>query len=116
MSLLGPSHFLVGLRSTQGEDSELPHVVGGVHPEHSLIRTSRDGNGIHTLDKSKLAPLVVSTCLKRLDKRSDLQQVQAVPRSRITTASEEFEEVGKIADACCFDLHKALFDLICMRQ
>ena len=77
--------------------SEKPLVVGGIHPGHSMIpREEFD----QKLEKEFLAAVCVSTCVKAMDRRSDLFQIQQMPRQRITNAPLEFEEVGEIAARC----------------
>lgn len=85
-------------------DPDAPVCVGGIDPDHSLIRaSSKDGDGepvFQDLEAEKLASISVSTIIKRLDTHSHSFQIQQVPRSRTTSAEEEFSEVGHILNQC----------------
>ena len=95
------------------DDPKEACVVGGQHPKAAKIPCGNDGLQGLSLDPSLLSPLSVTTALKRVDKRSDLFVIQQVPRSRVTTAAEEFQEMGRIADACAtLGLCLALFDIV----
>lgn len=74
--------------------------VGGMVP-HALIRPDSDGNFPESEVKdSNLASLTVSTCLKPLNQRGNLFQVQQMPRSRTTTSEQEFQEIASLLQRC----------------
>ena len=79
-----------------GLDPESPqtaHVVGGAHPGMGKVVRGEEG---FPLEKDRLAPISVSTCLKTIDKRTNLFQIQQIPRQRITNMDFEFQEIGLI--------------------
>eukprot|EP00442_Polarella_glacialis_P000348 CAMPEP_0115155298 /NCGR_PEP_ID=MMETSP0227-20121206/67810_1 /TAXON_ID=89957 /ORGANISM="Polarella glacialis, Strain CCMP 1383" /LENGTH=895 /DNA_ID=CAMNT_0002566345 /DNA_START=132 /DNA_END=2816 /DNA_ORIENTATION=+ len=87
------------------QDPSISCVVGGAHPGHALIQCGPDIDIASRVQEAELAQVTVVTCAKRLDRRTDLFQVQVVPRSRVTTAIEEFSEVGLISAACVASNH-----------
>lgn len=84
------------------DDVTAPLIVGGAHPGCGLVRRA---DAPQNLEKEKLATLSVATCLKGLDRRTDLWQVQQVPRLRVTNMDYEFEEIGRVAQACSLTNH-----------
>lgn len=79
------------------EDLSKPFIVGGVHPSFSKLPCSKLSD-IH-LDQDQLSTVSVVSCIKRLDKRTDLYAIQHIPRARLVTSEMEFREIGLLAES-----------------
>lgn len=82
-------------------DASQPAVLGGMFPNHMVPVQEGEEESMAKRDKKDLAPIVVCTVVKPVNRKGDCYCIQMTPRSHKQTAADEFHEMGEILQACC---------------
>eukprot|EP00435_Cladocopium_sp_Y103_P006427 s521_g2.t1 len=80
------------------EDASKAYIVGGKHPEKSLL-PPEEWTG--KLERSDLATVHACTLLKSVNRLGGGYQVQQIPRQRLTDAAAELGDIAALLQACC---------------